>query len=111
MTSELSQIFIATFMVAVTVTVFAWFRRGETAASARRMMGMMSRMGLDPAFAAPGDARTRAAMMVETRRRCRGCPREDYCERWLAGEIEESIAFCPNAPTLRALQEGVARAD
>ncbi len=110
MTAELSQIFIATSMVAVTVATFAWFRGSEAAASARRMMGMMSRMGLDPAVAAPGDSRTSGVMMMETRRRCRGCPREDYCERWLAGEIEESIAFCPNAPTLRALQEAGARA-
>ena len=110
MTSELSQIFIATFMVAVIVAAFAWFRGSEATASARRMMGMMSRMGLDPAFAAPGDPRTSGVMMMETRRRCGGCPREDYCERWLACKIEGSTDFCPNAPTFRALQEAGAHA-
>ena len=97
MTSALSQIFIAILMVAVTVTIFAWLRRSEAAASARRMMGMISRVGLEP-----GDARIRTTMK-ETRRRCQGCPREDYCERWLACKIGGENTFCPNAPTFAAL--------
>ena len=109
MTSALTQSLIAIFMVAVTVAAFAWFRRSEAAASARRMMGMISRVGLDPAIAAPGDPRA-GAFIKETRRRCGGCPQEDYCERWLAGEIEGSNAFCPNAPAFRALQEASAHA-
>lgn len=109
MTSALSQIFIATLMVAVTVAAFAWFRRSEAAASAKRMMGMMSRMGLDPAIAAPGDPRTHAIMMIETRRRCRGCPREDHCDRWLACKIRGENTFCPNAPTFAALAEAGGR--
>lgn len=104
MTSALTQSLIAIFMVAVTVAAFAWFRRSEAAASARRMMGMISRVGLNP-----GDARIRTTMK-ETRRRCQGCPREDYCERWLACKIEGSTDFCPNAPTFRALQEAGAHA-
>jgi hypothetical protein len=31
------------------------------------------------------------------RARCRRCPVEDVCERWLAGELEGDNGFCPNA--------------
>ena len=42
-------------------------------------------------------------MLKTAQRRCRRCPREDLCDRWLAGEAPGSNAFCPNAQTFRIL--------
>ena len=98
------EINVAIVMVAVTVAIFVWLQRSEAAASARRLMGMMTRVGLGPVIAAPGDPRARAIMKA-TRRRCRRCPREDLCERWLAGEVEGGNTFCPNAQAFHILAE------
>ncbi len=96
------EINVAIILVAVTVTMFVWLQRNLVAASARRMMGMMTRAGLDPVVATEGDRRTKA-VMKEARRRCRNCMREGLCERWLAGNVEGSNSFCPNARVFRAL--------
>jgi hypothetical protein len=93
----------AIFMVGVSVAILVWLRGSEAAASARRLTGMMRRVGLDPATAMLGDPRTRA-VMKESRRRCGNCPREDLCDRWLAGEVEGGNAFCRNARTFRLLR-------
>ncbi len=102
MTSTLFEFYYAIFMVAVIGALFIWFLSGEAAASTGRMMGMMTRAGLDPGIATLGDQRTKAVMQM-ARRRCGKCPREDYCDRWLAGEVKGDNAFCPNAGTFRAL--------
>ena len=96
------EINVAIVMVAVTVAIFVWFQRSEAAASARRTMGIMTRVGLDPETATLGDPRTKA-IMKEVRHRCRRCPREDFCDRWLAGKIEGDNTFCLNAQTFRIL--------
>jgi hypothetical protein len=96
------EIKLAIFMVAVSVALLAWFQRSRVAASVRRMRGMMTRIGRDP-VAAQADPRN-LAIVREMRRRCIRCPREDYCDRWLAGEVEGDNAFCPNAQTLGTLR-------
>ena len=97
-----TAISIAIFMVAVSAAVFVWFQGSLTAASAKRMMGMMTRLGLNLGTAPISDPRTKA-IMKEARQRCARCPREDFCDRWLAGDVEGDNAFCLNAPTFRVL--------
>ena len=89
------QIYFALFMVAVTIGLFVWFRLSEAAGSAGRMMGMMTRAGLDPGIAERGDPETKA-VLKEARRRCARCPSEGFCERWLSGIVGGGNAFCPN---------------
>ena len=100
----ISEIAIAIFLVAVTAAVIVWFQRSLATASARRMVGMMTRIGLDPENVAPGDPRA-GAVMREIRQRCRRCPCEGFCERWLAGEVEGDNAFCRNAELLGGLAD------
>lgn len=88
--------------VALNIVLFMWFRGSMAAASARRMKGMIARLGLGRESAILDFTRT-GAIMADTRRRCRRCPRDDYCNRWLAGEVEGSNAFCPNAPVFDKL--------
>lgn len=90
------QLSVSILMVAVAVAVLVWLRTSMSAASQRRRMAMIGRVGLDPAIAASDDPATRATM-DGTRRRCTKCMHEAHCERWLAGEAEGSNAFCPNA--------------
>ncbi len=97
-----TQISIAIFMVGVAVAGIVWLQSSMAAASARRMMGMMKRIGLDPGVAALGDLQT-MTIGKEVWRRCGGCPREDLCERWLAGKVKGDNTFCLNAETFRIL--------
>lgn len=94
----------AIVMVAAAFALFIWFRRSEAAASAGRLAGMMLRIGLDPAIAGPRGLPT-TANMNQVRRRCRKCPHEDVCERWIAGSVESDNSFCPNARVFRSLSE------
>jgi len=96
------EINVAIILVTVIVAIFVWLQRNLVAASARRMMGMMTRAGLDPVIAPEGDPGSKA-IMKEARRRCRKCMREGLCERWLAGKVEGRNSFCPNARVFRAL--------
>ncbi len=93
---------VAILMVAVSIAMFVWLAGSEAAASSKRTTGMMTRVGLSPGTATPGDAQT-VAIMEATRRRCRGCPREELCDRWLAGEVKGSNSFCLNAQTFDVL--------
>ena len=97
-----TQISVAIIMVGVAVAIIVWLQSSQAAASGRRMMGMMTRVGLDPGTATLDDPRT-MAIRKEARRRCRRCPREDLCDRWLAGKVKGSNTFCPNAQTFRIL--------
>ena len=97
-----TQISVAIILVGVAAAIIVWFESSQAAASGRRMMGMMTRVGLDPGTATPGDLRT-MAIRKEARRRCRRCPREGLCDRWLAGKVEGGNTFCPNAQTFRVL--------
>ena len=96
------EINVAIILVTVNVALLVWFQRNLVATSARRMMGMMTHAGLDPVVAIEGDRRTKA-IMKEAGRRCRNCMREGLCDRWLAGKVEGSNSFCPNARTFRTL--------
>ncbi len=96
---DATQISVAIVMVGVTIAIMVWFRSSQAAASAGRMVAMMTRIGLDPGSAMSGSS----AIGKEARRRCTGCAREDLCGRWLAGEIEGSHSFCPNARIFHVL--------
>lgn len=88
----------AILMVGMGAAILLWFRGDLSAGSARRMTGMMRRIDLDPT--ALGDPRAMAMLKV-AQRRCRKCPGEDLCDRWLAGEVRGGNAFCSNAQTFR----------
>ncbi len=92
----------AIIMVAVGIASIVWLHGYRVAASTRRMKGMMTRVGLDFGTATLDDPRTKA-IMKETRRRCMKCPREDFCDRWLAGKVKGDNSFCRNAQTFRNL--------
>ncbi len=97
--------YLAIVMVMAAVGAIVWFKRSELAITAGRMRGMMRRIGLDPGLAEAGDAET-MAVLKEVRRRCGRCPREDFCDRWLAGTESGDNAFCRNASVFRTLLGG-----
>ena len=101
---DLTQISAAIIMVGLIAACFVWLQSSMAAASARRMMGVMKRIGLDPWTIRRGDPQT-MTIGKQLRRRCRRCSREALCERWLAGKVEGGNTFCPNAETFRNLQE------
>ena len=100
MDPTLFDIGVALVMVAVIAALFVWFARYLGASSERRMMRMLLRAGVDPEIAARGD---KQAIIKDIRSRCRKCPAEALCERWLAGTIEGENTFCPNAQIFSAL--------
>ena len=100
MNPTLFQLGVAFFMVAVSAFLVVWFWRYSAAASQRRMMQMLTRAGVAPELVRRGDIE---AIIKDVRRRCRTCPSEGYCDRWLAGEVEGDNAFCPNAEIFRSL--------
>ncbi len=106
----MSDITVAIVLVSVNVAFFVWFRRRVAADSARRMMDMMSRLGLDSGIAATDDPRTEA-ILKETRRRCWRCPRDASCDRRLAGKVKGDNTFCPNAQTFGSLAKTGGRTD
>ena len=89
----------AVLMVTLGAAITLWFRGDLAAGSARRRARMMSRSGLD--YATLGHSDVQSALKA-ARRRCNKCPREDLCERWLAGTVPGQNVFCPNAQTFRA---------
>ena len=101
MNMSLFQIIAAMFMVSATIALVVSFRKYKGAASERRMVSMLKRVGLDPAIASRGD---NEAIMKEIRQRCRTCTAEDVCERWLADDEDGDNVFCPNAKVIDALQ-------
>ncbi len=104
MDQTLFDLTVAFIVVTVVAVLFGWFRRTETTASTRRMISMMLRARVDhriPAHTNPN----MMAIMKSARCRCARCPREDYCERWLAGEVEGPNTFCPNASVFQSLAE------
>ncbi len=104
MNMSLFQIIAAAVMVGVAFTLFVAIRRYMAAASERRMMRMLERVGLDPAIVLSGDTQ---ATMKEIRQRCRSCTSEDVCERWLAGDEVGENVFCPNAKVFETLKRTI----
>jgi len=98
-----AQISIAILMVGAAASLLVWLRSDMAAGSARRMTALMKRVGLDPGPGTFAGMRTAAIKKVMLRR-CRRCPREGLCERWLAGEVGGDNSFCPNARTFRILK-------
>ena len=96
MNSTLSDIGIAILLVVVATALIVWFCRTIEAASRSRLRRMMAHYGLDPDKLANSESGTGLDMNA-VRSRCRRCPVENVCERWLAGEIAGDNGFCPNA--------------
>ncbi|MDP2620892.1 MAG: DUF6455 family protein [Hyphomicrobiales bacterium] len=95
MTPTLFEINIAMIMVAASVAMVVWFQGYLATASASRMARMMARIGMDPAIATGGRPQS-AAILKQMRQRCRRCPSEDLCDRWVAGTVKGGNSFCPN---------------
>ena len=85
------------FVAIVLVALFFWDKRRN---SLRRMTRMMASVGLDPEAT---DQETLATMKAVTAL-CNTCNCEDYCERWLKGDVSGSNEFCPNAQTFEKLK-------
>ncbi len=96
------QLTFVLLLIGVNVAIFVWFQGTEAAGSARRMLSMMTRIGLGRGTITSKDAHI-SAIMDETRRRCAKCPGEDLCDRWLAGNAGGSNDFCPNAAAFKSL--------
>jgi type VI protein secretion system component VasK len=102
MNPALIETIVAIAIVAMVIGLTIWIRRYRAAAaSKRRMMSMMRRVGLDPEIATYGDGE---AIIQAVRRRCKRCASEELCERWLAGEEEGPNNFCPNADVFEFLK-------
>jgi len=93
MSGSLGQALVAILMLLVVLALTVFLRRFLVANSERRMLGMLTSMGIDPSVTTSGDI---DKIMSEVRSRCRHCAVEDKCERWLRGEEEGDNAFCPN---------------
>lgn len=100
------EIGVAAIMLAVVVALILWFTRYLAVVSARRMMQMMVRAGVDPEVARQGDAES---ITQDVRSRCEKCRSEALCDRWLAGKTEGDNSFCPNASIFRMLAKTRAR--
>lgn len=102
MSISLTQVNAVLAVVAVAVALFFGYRRYRQRNSERRMLGMLTSLGLDPTIATSGDIET---IMGEVRERCQRCQSEDKCERWLKGEEEGDASFCPNHRVFQILRK------
>ena len=103
MNPTMFEISVAILMVGVSVAIVVRFKRYLATATAKRMLRMMTRVGLDPgAFIGHGDPRTED-ILKQVRYQCRKCMAEDFCDRWIAGKAEGDNSFCPNAQTFGLL--------
>jgi len=102
MNPTLFEISVAALMVAVSYALVVWFWRYMALASERRTMHMLVCAGVDPATALRGDTE---AIMQDVRKRCRRCPSEGLCDRWLARGVGGDNSFCPNAQIIRNLRK------
>ncbi len=96
MNMTLSDMGTAILFVVIAAALIVWFRAKLVSGSLSRMRRMMTGVGLDPDNLASSDAGAGLNMQA-VRTRCRICPAEDLCERWLAGEVAGDNGFCPNA--------------
>ena len=93
MNMSLTYVLAVVAIVGIAVALVVGYRRFQRRESERRMLGMLTSLGLDPAIATSGDIET---IMSEVRQRCRDCQSEDRCDRWLKGEELGDASFCPN---------------
>jgi len=96
MNTTFFDIGVAIIFVSVTAILIFLFRRKLRFDSTRRMYRMMAKVGVYPRRFSRFDEDADLDMQA-VRTRCRMCPAEDRCERWLAGKIEGDNGFCPNA--------------
>ena len=83
-------------LVVVTAALFVGYYRKVEAASRSRLRRMMASFALD--LDNVGHSVSETSLDMHTvRSRCRRCPVENLCERWLAGEIAGDNSFCLNA--------------
>ncbi len=101
MNMSLFQIIAAIFMATAAIALVVSFRKYKRAASERRILRMLERIGLEPAIALSGD---NESIMKEIRQRCRTCAAEDLCERWLDDDVHGDNYFCPNSSIIVALR-------
>lgn len=85
-----------------------------SAASERRMISMLERVGLDPAIAAGREPDTVIEFAIDVvmkaiRERCQACTAVDTCEQWLVDQEACDNDFCANAAIFDELK--VIRAD
>ncbi len=94
MNPTLFEIGVAVVMLAVSVAMVVSFIKYMATASEARMTRMLARAGGDLAAVRQGAT---GAILHDARSRCRSCPSEDLCDRWLAGKVAGANSFCPNA--------------
>ena len=99
MNPTLFEISVAAVMLGASVALLMWFWSDMGAASERRTMDMLASAGVGNI---PPD---HEPIMQDALRRCRRCPSEGLCERWLAGSVEGDNSFCPNAQIFRKLTD------
>lgn len=104
MFSSTIQNFVAILMVGAAVALVIAIRKYMATQSERRMLGMLERIGLDPAIATSGDT---GSIMKEVRQRCRSCSSEDVCERWLSGDKGGTNDFCPNREVFESIRKSL----
>lgn len=97
MAPNLLQLIVAAAMAALALFLFWRLVEYRRAGSERRLRAMMAWARVDPALAGAEASKPR---LMQLRRRCRRCPSEGVCERWLAGELRGGNEFCPNAKVL-----------
>ncbi|MDX1380692.1 MAG: DUF6455 family protein [Xanthomonadales bacterium] len=97
MAPNLLQLIVAAAMAALALFLFWRLVEYRRAGSERRLRAMMAWAQVDPALAGAEASRSR---LMQLRRRCRRCPSEGVCERWLTGELRGGNEFCPNAAAL-----------
>ena len=94
--SSITEIYTGVLMLAIGAGLiwlyFAYLGRSSDSRRSR----MLQRIGLNRQKIEAVDA--------EVRSRCRRCPSEALCERWLSGEVSGDNAFCPNASTFSRLK-------
>ncbi len=100
---------IAITMLAVSAILIFSYLRFMANGSEKRMTRMMKREGLDIDTMRLDDPVV-IDVIANVRARCRKCQREDYCERWLSGEVEGENIFCRNADVFLQMTEDTRRA-
>jgi hypothetical protein len=104
MDSTALELITALAMLALPTALIVWFFKNLASESERRMTLMMDRVGL--VAASLDDQRD----ITDARARCRRCPCEGLCERWLSGEVSGENTFCPNASAFDRLVRTVGSA-
>jgi hypothetical protein len=103
------DIVLALSMLVVAVILTFSYLRYMAVGAEKRMTRMMERKGLNIDTARLDDPVVKE-IIDNVRSRCRKCQAEDYCERWLNGEVDGDNTFCRNANVFRKLAENTSQA-